>query len=222
MKENQWTNASNVSFYQQVPIHYLKELAAKVGLDDCCDVKAIRSHYVANASSILEVGPGFGRVLNYILSLGFQGSLAAIERIPNLIHFLKKEFGDRVEIFETDLLQFKTQKKFDLILWMWAGINEFTKAEQLLALRNLTNVLDPNGFLIFEIIPSNLESVTAKSVNDNNQYRILPTPYGLAYDFCPTPHEIEQYLITLNLKKVEIIQYQSRTNNKRLMYICKL
>lgn len=60
-----WDNQDNVDFYQNIPINKLAEISEVCGLDSCCDVKAILP-YLLEESSILEIGSGYGRVINYL------------------------------------------------------------------------------------------------------------------------------------------------------------
>ena len=76
-----WENRDNVSFYEILPIEGFQEIASVCGLDTCCDVSAILSHLI-DASSILEIGSGYGRVLSFLQNIGLKGKLFGLEVPP--------------------------------------------------------------------------------------------------------------------------------------------
>jgi SAM-dependent methyltransferase len=198
-----------------MPIDCFKQKAVQGGLDNGCDVKAIKK-YIKNAKSILEVGAGYGRVLNHIIKNGFKGKLFALEREQKLCRFLEKQFL-QAHIIRADIRQFIIKQKFDLILWMWASLTEFSQAEQLLALKNLTLHLKIGGFLILDLISINCKTIDA--INYDGHNKIITTAYGNDFIYLPSHDEIKLYAQKLNLLKKEIIIYKTKTNKKRNLYV---
>lgn len=209
-----WTNSHNVDIYNKMPLDYFKKEAINGGLDNGCDVKAI-SKYVKSSRSILEVGAGYGRVLDYIIKDGFKGELIALEREPKLCRILKKQFK-RVDVICDDIIFFKIEKKFDLIIWLWAGLCEFSRSEQIFALANLIAHLDENGLLIFDLVPITCKTVRAIAFDKHN--KIITTPYGNDYNYFPSYAAIKRYAQQLNCKTKTII-YVTKTNRKS-NFIC--
>jgi SAM-dependent methyltransferase len=218
--EESWANSENAFIYEKMPLHYFQDSAVNAGLDNGCDVKEI-SNYIMNAKRILEVGAGYGRVLNSIISSGFRGGLVAVEREPKLCQMLEKIFADKVQVFCADIRNFKPQNTFDLILWMWVGITEFSRHEQLSVLARISNFLNKKGFFIFDIIPIEYETTNAAIVNINasRNYRVISTPYGSDYCYYPTPAEIDSYVQLCGLRKVKVMTYKTKTNRIRQLYI---
>jgi len=213
-----WTNSRNAAFYRKMPLSYFKGKAIEGGLDDNCDIKTIIS-YIARAKSILELGAGYGRVLDYIIKSGFKGELFAVEREPKLCKILKKRFK-KTCIFCDDIRTVKFNKKFDLIIWLWTGLWEFSKVEQLPILTHIVSHLNNDGFLVLDLIPITCKTIRAVNIDKNN--RIITTPYGNDYTYTPSHAEIKNYARRLKLKN-HTITYKTKTGKKRILYIfCKV
>lgn len=210
-----WNNSDNAVMYKKMPLKYFKQEAIQGGLNNGCDIKAIIK-YIKNAGFILEVGAGYGRVLNYIIKNGFASKLFALERELKLCRFLKKQFP-QIPIIHTDIRRFKAKRKFDLILWMWASLCDFSQIEQLPILKNLVSHLNVNGFLIFDLIPTNCKIINAI---DHDQYnKTMPTPYGKNYGYFPSTNEVELYIQKLEIIKIKTVTYTTKTNKKRNLYV---
>lgn len=210
-----WSNSDNAAMYKKMPIDHLKKGATQGGLNNGCDIKAIVK-YIKNAKSILEVGAGYGRTLNHITKNGFIGKLFALEREIKLCRFLKKQFP-QIPIIHADIRQFKIKHRFDLILWMWASLGEFSQAEQLPTLKNLISHLNTDGFLIFDSIPISCKTISGIAYDKHN--RVILTPYGNDYVYLPSSHEIKFYAQKLNLLQKEIITYKTKTKKKRNLHV---
>lgn len=209
-----WTNSCNASFYSKMPISYFKKKAIEGGLDNGCDVKAVIK-YIKNARSILEVGAGYGRALDYIIKSGFKGELVALEREPKLCKILKKKFK-QVQVICDDIRSVKFEKKFDLIIWLWTGLWEFSKYEQVPALANLVSYLNVDGFLIFDLIPITCRTINAISLDKNN--KIISAPHGDDYTYTPSHTEIKQYAQRLG-RGMRTITYKTKTGKTKILYI---
>jgi len=209
-----WTNSHNAILYSNMSTSYFKQKAIEGGLDDGRDVKAI-AKYIKNARSILEVGAGYGRALDYIIKSGFKGTLVALEREPKLSIILKRKFK-QVHIICRDIRTVTLQKKFDLIVWLWTGLWEFAAHEQLTVLAKLVSHLNNSGFLILDLIPSTCKTIKAIRLDKNN--RFIPTPYGNDYTYIPSHTEIKQYAKQLNLQ-MKTLTYTTKTSKKRILYI---
>jgi len=210
-----WNNSDNAAMYKKMPLKYFKQETIQGGLDNGCDVKAV-TKYIKNAKSILEVGAGYGRVLNHVVKNTFRGELFAVEREPKLCAILKKRFP-QIPIISADIRKFKIKHKFDLILWLWASLCDFSQVEQLPILKNLVSHLNTNGFLILDLIPTNCKIINA--INHDKQNKTMRTPYGNNYGYFPSLEEIDLYTQKLNVLKKEIITYITKTNKKRHLYV---
>lgn len=214
-----WSNSANISLYKNMPLSFYKKEAKQGGIDNGCDVKAIAA-YINKANSILEVGAGYGRVLFHITKSGYKKELYAIERSNRMCKFLMRKFSYVAKIVCADIRSLEIDRKFDLILWMWASICEFSKNEQLSALAQLTKHLQTDGHIIFDIIPFEDKIINAIEVDSRN--KIIKTKFGNDYGYFPSPQELEHYRQLLNLELVEIIVYETKTSKKRHLHVLKL
>ena len=74
----QWCNKDKHVLYQSLPISVFVEYAHLAGVANGEDILSIQD-YILGSQSILELGFGYGRVLNKILSSGYTGHFDAIE-----------------------------------------------------------------------------------------------------------------------------------------------
>ena len=211
-----WKNHDNIHFYDAFPLEEFRKVAEARGLDTGCDVDLAMS-LVPNAQSLLEVGAGYGRVLNHLINKNFAGELYAIERNKKLMHWLTSQFENKVTLIHADLISYYFQRQFDAILWMWTGIIEHSRLEQPLTVSRLANCLSPNGAFIIDTIPLNEEIFNVTDIEEQNI--IVETKYGNDYVYVPTAEQIKEYAIKANLQVREIIHYKTRLDQKRMLHI---
>jgi SAM-dependent methyltransferase len=215
MREN-WSNHDNENFYQKVRIEDFYQNAVQGGLDTGIDIKNLEK-YINNTNSILEIGAGYGRVLSHILNRGYTGKLVAIERNQKFCQFLQSQFHGRANIFCADIINFKYDDKFDLILWMWGSICEFSKTEQAQVISHLGKMLNKNGHLILDTIPIECTSINAIALNPHD--RVIETSYGKDYCYLPSDDEITQYAQQTGLIHHEDLIYYTTSNRKRRLSV---
>lgn len=211
-----WTNDDNFEFYVNTPMSNVHDLTKIGGLDNGCDIAPLEK-YIIKANSILEVGAWYGRVLKKILDIGYKGKLYALDRVKHLCEFIRANFKDKVTVIEADLRNFHYKSKFDLILWMWVGIYEFNKSEQLSVLANLANHLNDNGILV-------IESMFIKPLNVSyysNQEMLMETKCGNVYAYVPSVKELYEYAHGLNFEIIDVINYKTATDRERVIFVWK-
>lgn len=212
-----WINNDNAPLYEAMPIEFFENTAKIAGLNDGHDVSAAIS-YIQQAKSILEIGAGYGRVLEHIIQTGYQGELVAIERNQKLCDMLREKFSSKkATIYCADVQSVNLTTTFDLILWMWTGICEFSPKEQLKTLSILTAHLNKNGYIIIDII--DIECKTIRAMKIDTHVRIAKTPFGNDYGYFPSHDELETYRKILNLSNKEIIHYKTSTNKEKILYV---
>lgn len=211
-----WVNTDNTEFYENLPLDEFYKTALIGGLDSGIDVDVIMP-YVNVAHSILEVGAGYGRVLNHLITRGYKGKLSAIERSKKLCQWLKSQYQHRVTILEGSLMTITHQEKYDLILWMWTGLAEFSKDEQVTALKKLLGYLTPEGKIILDMVP--LTEKTLNTVALTVQEHICETKYGTDHCYISSEEEITNYAQKIGLKTIEKKAYKSLPERTRLFYI---
>ncbi|MGD9108172.1 MAG: class I SAM-dependent methyltransferase [Gammaproteobacteria bacterium] len=218
-KHENWSNTDNINIYKNMPIEAFYQIAIQSGLDTGVDVKTIKK-YIRNANSILEIGAGYGRVLAHILNQGYQGKLVAVERNQRFCQFLQSQFYGRADIICDDVANFKTDEKFDLILWMWTGIFEFSKTEQSQMISYLSKLLSKKGYLILDTVSVDFVSINAFGATPND--RIIKTSYGKDYCYFPSDDEIMQYVQYAGLVHHEDLFYSALVNRKRRLSVFSL
>lgn len=214
-----WENADNAQFYASVPLNLLPDFAIKAGLDTGCDIELLYP-YIAKAGAILEVGAGCGRALRHIIDRGYKGKMVAIERSQQYCSFLESQFSDTVTIINADIKNLEITNKFDLILWLWSGIGDFSKEEQLPILKKLSGYLNANGIIALDIILPTSRPFGATD-SSNNQYYVFPSSNN---DCCvrvynPLPHEIDEYGEKLGCKFIKHTSYKTPTDKDRMLYL---
>lgn len=162
-----WTHKDNLAVYEEVSLGFFEEFAKQAGLDDHCDLKQI-DQYIKSAGSILEVGGGSGRVLDYFKKINYAGEVTAVEWSKPLYDHLQNNYGDSVDIVHTDIMDYHPEKKFDLIVWMWGGINDFSLSEHKRTLFHLYSLLSDNGIVAFDTVESRKELPSSTRVSGNN------------------------------------------------------
>jgi hypothetical protein len=143
-----WARA-NADFYEHMEIEYLRTAAARAGLEACPDLDQIWPD-IRDARSLLEVGAGYGRVLDGLLARGFRGRLTCVERCATFAGFLQQRFWDRVEVRSGDAASVIDGELFDAVLWLWSGIIEFACEEQASKLQQALAWVKPGGLLAVE------------------------------------------------------------------------
>lgn len=215
---NNWTNKCNSPFYDALPIDVFRDIAGTCGLSSGCDLDVLDAH-ISGAKSVLEIGAGYGRVIDHLVRKGFDGDIYAVERNEKLHQFLVSKFinAANVNVLNVDLVDLEADRKFDLILWMWASISEFSQAEQLSILSNLYSHLEDNGRIILDAVPESREPNSTTKLSKGNY--VFDTEYGKDYGYFPTHDEIMGYATSLEVADVSQISYKTDTDRDRLLYI---
>ena len=213
-----WSNKDNLLVYEKTPIFKLKECAAISGLDSCCDLRLIHQ-YIQRSSSILEIGAGAGRVLDYLINSNYQGEISAVECCQNYCQQLLKRFGQKISVYCQNLLRLSLPKQFDLILWMWSGIADFAPAEHLLALKNLLSTLTDHGILIFDTLDPTVTPAATK-YNKGQEYYI-DIKYGIIRTYSVTKQELDQYAKKLHFIEKKQLHYTATNGKERILHIVK-
>lgn len=120
----------------------------KSGLDDNADLKLIWP-LIKHSNSILEVGAGYGRALEFLMNKNYQGKISALERSKKLFQTLLARYPENVHLFNESIQKFNTGK-YDAVLWLWAGVSDFSEDEQITTIGLLADLLEPGGQLIID------------------------------------------------------------------------
>lgn len=212
---DQWTNYDNVPFYEEAASGLLQKLATLGGLDTCCDMEIIFP-YIKDTHSILEVGAGYGRVLDYLTKQNYQGKISAVERSLSFNKILQSKFKDKVSLYNKDLHDFYSDQKFDVILWLWSGIADFSQHEQPLILKKLSSFLTPNGFLVIDSTPPLRKPVNV--IKAKGPEYIIRLGNEISHVYCISNEEITLYAKKIGFKKITHIKYNTLANRIRILH----
>lgn len=216
LKTKRWKNKDSVEFFEKIPIDLFRNWAIEGGFDDGCDVDLIYP-YIINTDSLLEIGAAYGRVLKILLKKGYSGKIYAIERSKNFYNYLNKHYSGRATITHTSVQTFEPNNKVDAILWMWSGLGDFSKEEQLPILKRISTWLKPNGFLILETLLHTLKPINA--TKDQKEYFAIFSKYGTLYNYKPSKSEIYEYGKKLGFRHIKQIDYETVTKRQRILHI---
>jgi len=96
----------------------------------------------------LEIGTGNGEFLKYLISLGLKGeSIDFSESVISYLNLQKDKFKG-VVIKKGDILEYKTNKKYDAVFCF--EVLEHIKEDEL-AINNISKLLKPNGKFFFSV-----------------------------------------------------------------------
>lgn len=209
--------ASQENWYdQEFAIECLQKCASDRGLDTGCDIELVFPHLI-KSTNLLEIGAAYGRVLEHLQRLGYPNTITAIEKSQRFFNYLQSHYSEQIQLVHGDILNFRPEKKFDAILYMWSGICDFMPREQLEVLKNLKSLLNENGELFLEIIytdvpPENFEHI------DEQFYQL--NEHGFAtFHYIPGFDQILDLCTQAGLIIKEQIIYQTPKNIQRCIYI---
>lgn len=211
-----WNNDNNADFYLRSfdqAVH--QELVQAGGLANYCDLKLIYND-VIKANTILEVGAGYGRVIEFLVKQKIPAHIYAIERCKQYCDMLEKKYGHKITIFNEDILKFTTKDPFDLILWLWSGISDFNPDEQLKVIKNLVNYLSENGILILETLYCG-EKPKNSDISEGYYYT-KAINNSVIHGYIPSSEKISNYKDQLGFRMLKQLHYLTSTNRPRILY----
>jgi SAM-dependent methyltransferase len=206
-------NDSNIGFYQYIKIDTFKSFAELQGFDTCIDVATIFP-YLQSANVLLELGAGYGRVVRGLLERGFQGKIIAVERVAELIDYLKNNIPEIVVLEQQDLKKLTLDVAAEAITWMWSGILELSPTEQMRTIQHLHSLMAQGGRLFIEI-PRKVKYV---GVHIDEQRIKVEADWGKIDAYMPRHDELLDYGHQAGFSNITWIEYE--TNKlERIVYI---
>src|SRR5438552_4126970 len=151
MNEDRWNNKDNDHFYDKSFIENVPYLINRSGLEANQDLLAIKNKMMS-ATSILEMGAGYGRVIDFLIKNDYSGQISAIEKSNHLYELLQTKYSHQVNLYHGDIREFSIHGKFNLILWLWCGIADFNSEEQRQILAKLTSLLTQTGAIVIDTV----------------------------------------------------------------------
>lgn len=212
-----WTNDDNQRAYYNQPAikQVLPGFAELGGLHGGCDIDAAFD-YIAGAKRLLEVGAGYGRVVDALLRRGFQGAVDVVERSQVFCGELKR-FGDKITVHHQDVRAFKPDEPYDVVLSMWSGISDFPSAEQASLVETLSGFLCIGGRLILDTSVAGQKPLNARFATEQ-AYSIFKDGCA-AKGYIPSEAEMLAYAKNASLVVVQHFTYITATQRQRKLYV---
>ncbi|MEM8532763.1 MAG: class I SAM-dependent methyltransferase [Chloroflexota bacterium] len=132
---------------QQVPFPYSTRDSETVGRQLIAQGHIIRAMALQPGSSIIEFGPGWGNLTLQLAQMGYDVTGVEIEH--NFIELIKhraERLGVTITLEQQDMAQFRSNRRYDVALF-YACFHHCTDHLQLL--RNLHDIVTPDGFVMF-------------------------------------------------------------------------
>ena len=212
-----WSNDDNREFYRSITEKELRTIAIEGGLHSGCDLNNLVEFW-KNASSILEIGAGYGRVIDYLIKHNYQGEITAIEQAEDLYAYLQTCFGQQANVIHANLMNIELgARKFDLILWLWSGLADFPKQHQALVIKKLTKHLVEGGTLIIDTFAMDEMPLYSKQLAKRNYTFCIDGRKKYIYE--PNKKEIRKYAIDAGLYTYKCIDCYSDINRKRYLHV---
>lgn len=211
-----WRNRDNAAIYRHMPLHAFVNFAKASGLHHCADL-AIIQPYITTAHSIMELGAGYGRVIQY-LTHHTHAQISGIERDPSLYRHVQKTFGNDAFIIPLDINDYHgLHGRYDLMLWLWAGFCEFSENEQPRSLAKVIKSLLPGGRIIIDVLDRT--AMPTMATYKSGSYIETETPFGIERIYVPSTQQMTQYADQLGLLLEKRLAYEPTNGKKRALFI---
>ncbi|GAB4333104.1 MAG: hypothetical protein OHK0038_09100 [Flammeovirgaceae bacterium] len=208
----------NLDFYRKMKLEKFQLFAEMLGLDKGADIEIIMP-YLKKAKVVAELGSGYGRALKFIKEKGFRGQLIAVERVPELLSYLKKHFSDTYLIHQ-DIRNLNLPVKADVILWLWSGILEQDSEEQMLCVKKCYENLNEGGILMIDIPHGKVHKVGEVASANNKEIRVK-TEWGELVAYFTGEEDIEKLSKENHFASYQKIIYHTDKGFERAIYLLR-
>ena len=218
LEQNAWCNAQNANYFDGWTREIFDVYLNRTGLQYLDDIKII-TPLIKNAKTVLDVSSGYGRVIDALLERKIGNKITALEWSPNIADYLERKFHAKIGVYNIDLLKFYTDLSYDVILWMWSGITDFSPVEQRYLVSKLSALLNKNGKLIIDtpqpsVLPVN---VILKNKKNGGYYTDVLKDNQLQ-GYIPRGIEMLSYAKIAKMD-VQCIPYITKKGVYRVLYI---
>ncbi len=208
-------NDKNIQFYNNLGVEPFKKLSEVGGFSSHKDLELVFP-YIDGSNSIVEVGAGFGRCLDFFINKGFEGKLIAVEKAVPYLEYLRKHYADRVEILDADVKKLELEEKADTVLWMFSGIIDFSREEQIQTLQRLAGCLNEKGKLVIDIPKLGFRTYAEHT---DEQHLRFDSEYGLLECYIPSVEDITEYQEKAGFAGFIRLDYSTSSGKQRTVYI---
>ncbi|HEX8547462.1 MAG TPA: class I SAM-dependent methyltransferase [Cytophagaceae bacterium] len=207
-------NAGNHLFYNNLGIDPFKLLAEVGGFSTYTDLE-LAYPFIKQSKSILELGAGYGRCVDFLIQKKYKGRVIAVEQSPILIDHLKDRFPT-IEILQEDIKKLQLKQKVDAALWMWSGFIDFSREEQQKSIRLVSSHLSQKGVLVIDLPRLGYQTIAQHT---DSQHLHFESPFGNLECFLPTLDDIKFYASEAQFKTVIPKDYLTATEKERTLFI---
>ncbi|MCS7005247.1 MAG: class I SAM-dependent methyltransferase [Cytophagales bacterium] len=204
----------NYEFYRRIQIPIFQHYAKLTGMDTGKDIDIIYP-MIEKSTLVVELGAGYGRSVQFLLQKGFCGRLVLVERVPEMIEYLKQAFPP-LEILQTDIRYLQLPFQADVLLWLWSGILELSRQEQTQTVQQLYKNLKKGGLLFIEAPYQRIQVVGSHT---SEKLIKLETEWGTLTAYLPSPEEVESDARLAGFSSFKKILYRSQTDLERVIYL---
>jgi SAM-dependent methyltransferase len=208
-------NDENLAFYNNISLELFKDYAEKGGFQNCWDLEMI-SHHIDSYDTLLEIGAGYGRCLDYFINKGHIGKIVAIERSDNLVEYLKIKYSNFIDLFHGDIKQIDFFECVDNALWMWSGMIDFSREEQIICCKRIYTALKPGGRLFVDVPKLGIQTI---AIHKDSQNLKLETAHGDIHAYIPDDADMEKIRDLAGYSVLSKINYATATQKYMSIYI---
>lgn len=206
----------NLQYYECVPPRELQQLSINAGLETCPDLEMIHP-LIDNAKKILEIGGGYGRAIDFLIQNHFKGVVDIIEPTNNFYGFLQNKYPHRFNIFKELIQEFTPTSQYDLILWLWSNVVEFSPAMLKKIFKKLSLALNKNGILVIETIREHVDPVGLEQKTEKTAF--LTLQYGSLKIFNHSKNDLITLAQKSGLRIMEIKDYELNSGRLRTLML---
>ena len=224
MIEQSQDNKFNEAAYQKMPEGAFDDIGSlPVGIKVPVDVFLALEILEFTPKSCLEMGAGTGRVIEALIArVHPTPQIYAVERIEHFAQDLRKKFlhQPEVSIIQNDIL-LEDLPEVEVAFWMFAGMSEFTLAQQRLMVSRISETTSKALVVDFPELDANMDEVIGAARIGVNVFE-KELPYGeKLYLHIPTFADMQEMQANSQFNSLEFINYNSTTDRKRRQYILR-
>ena len=162
-------NQQNQQYYSHFRKHDLDHYLNAAGLSTNKDLLLILPH-IELANSILIVGGGFGREIDFIQAHNHCANISVVERNADYIDYMRGNHKNCTYFCE-DILNWTPTEKFDVVLLLFGMIQEFSADEIPQLFEILAASLSKDGTVMIDGMAS-LQSTERFTFHDHNYFEM--------------------------------------------------
>ena len=216
----EWTPQANRIYYDNVAVKGLEEWAVIKGLASGKDLDVIKqeiSESLRRYKTILEIGAGNGRIIEWLLKKGTRPTIIAIEQSAVLAGTLREKYRniETISIIETNILNLVPSFSCDLALWMWSGFLELKPEEKKVALAIVFSILKDKGKLVIDLPRQIQES----SLSQSGDFLKVTDEYGTFFAHLISDEALKGMAKEAGFKRERSIIYKTDTNIERISFL---